>query len=103
MIAINWEDREKYIDLMIKLLGENCSKMSYFLQGMDYNKGEHLGPPHIFNQVSCEHYFGKKLGLIKHLDRQSQGERFGGVECWQDLWVMGGGTSFSNKNENNIS
>jgi len=92
LIAINWEDREKYIDLMMRLLGKNISKMSYFLQGMDYNKGEHLGPPHIFNEVSCQHYFGGKVNDIKHLDRQPQGKRFTAqVECYQDLWVLGGG------------
>merc|ERR1712109_322853 len=61
LVAINWEDREKYIDLMIKLLGKNVENMSYFLQGFDYPKGEHLGPPHIFNQANCDHYFGGKL------------------------------------------
>merc|ERR1712032_697639 len=76
LIAINWEDREKYINLMLKLLGDKISKLSYFLQGMDYNKGEHLGPPHIFNEASCQHYFGGKVNDIKHLDRQAQGKRF---------------------------
>merc|ERR1711879_707431 len=89
LIAINWEDRERYVDLMISLLGENLKKKSYFLQGMDYKKGEHLGPPHIFDQACCDHFFKDKI-VAKHLDRLFAGVRFNNVECWQDLWILGG-------------
>lgn len=91
LIAINWDDRVKYIDLMMTLLGDNAKNMAYFLQGVDYPPGNWPGPPHIFTQESVEKYFQGKFKTIKHLSRDSWGAKFNTDEVFVDHWILGGG------------
>lgn len=56
LVAINWEDRDKYVDLMLNLLPDKTQNLCYFLQGMDYEKGKHPGPPHIFTQANWHRF-----------------------------------------------
>jgi len=76
LVAINWSDREKYVDLMVELLGENKKHMSYFLQGFEYPVGNWPGPPHIVNEKTVQQLFAKKFKNINLLSSESQGAKF---------------------------
>lgn len=92
LVAINYEDREKYIDLILSLLSPQAvSNLCYFLQGADYQPGQHFDPPHIFTQESAEFYFGKKFKKIQHVVRIDEGINFPSqVHLHSDHWIMGG-------------
>jgi len=85
LVAINWTDREKYVDMMMELLGANKKEMCYFLQGFEYPVGNWPGPPHIINLQSVDQLFKKKFKTIKFLGSESQGAKFnsedGSVFC----------------------
>jgi len=90
LVAINWEDRDRYVDLMIRLMGASTAEQKrYFLAGIDYNAGEWFGPPHLINASSVKQLFDGKFSQIDHLERRDIGVKFSkGVQCYQDLWTM---------------
>jgi len=86
LVAINWEDRVKYVDLMMAILAKKGA--FYSLVGIDYEKGAWPGPPHRVTDEMVADLFTGKVKEIKNIERKDSGVRFSNVQCYQDTWLM---------------
>jgi len=86
LVAINWEDRVKYVDLMMAILANKGA--FYSLVGMNYEKGTWPGPPHRVDEEMVADLFTKKVKDIKHIEKKDLGVRFSNVQVYQDTWLM---------------